>query len=293
MSGLAVGVVPFNSGPYIKPGALGAMAAELELLGYESMWTFEHVIVPHSYESRYPYSPTGKLAVSSQAAFVDPLIAIAWAAAATSTIRFGTGVNILSQVNPLYLAKQASSIDHLSGGRLMLGLGVGWLEEEFAALNVAFDDRGSRADEYIDAMTAAWTGETVNFKGQFLDWHDWQMLPTPAQRPRIPIIVGGTSKAAIRRVVARGDGWYVIHRDLDHFAQLIDALRIECDRQGRDPAELELTAYWNHHREGLDGARVYVEAGVTRVLVNLMALRMGDHLEAARRFAAEVLPQVP
>jgi probable F420-dependent oxidoreductase len=292
-SSLAVGVVPFNSGPFIAPGALGAMAAELESLGYESMWTFEHVIVPHTYESRYPYSPTGKLAVSSQAEFVDPLIAIAWAAAATTTIRFGTGVNILSQVNPLYLAKQASSIDHLSGGRLMLGLGVGWLEEEFDALNVPFGERGARADEYIDAMTAAWSGETVDFQGRFLNWHDWQMLPAPTQRPRVPIIVGGTSKPAIRRVVARGDGWYVIHRDLDHFAELMASLRAECERQGRDVDELELTAYWNHHREGLEGAKVYAEAGVKRILVNLMALRMGDHLDAARRFAADVLPHVP
>ncbi len=292
MGKLKVGVVPFNSGPFIEPGALGAMAAELEALGYESMWTFEHVIVPHSYESRYPYNPSGKLAVSSSAAFVDPLVAITWAAAATSTIRFGTGINILSQTNPLYLAKQASSIDHLSGGRLMLGLGVGWLEEEFKALGVPFDDRGPRADEYIDAMTAAWTGETVNHKGQFLDWHDWQMLPRPAQQPRIPIIVGGTSAPAIRRLVARGDGWYVIHRDLEHFGQLMDALRIECDRQGRDIAELEITAYWNYSREGLEGAQAYLDAGVARLLVNPMALRMGGHMDAARQFAAEVLPHV-
>lgn len=293
MSQLKVGVVPFNSGPFIEPGALGPMAAELEELGYESMWTFEHVIVPHSYDSRYPYNPSGKLAVSSKAAFVDPLVAIAFAAAATKRMRFGTGVNILSQTNPLYFAKWASSIDHLSGGRLILGLGVGWLEEEFKAIGVPFDDRGPRADEYIDAMTAAWTGENIDFRGQFVDWHGWQMLPTPAQKPRIPIIVGGTSKPAIRRVVAKGDGWYVIHKDIDHFHELMDALRVECDRQGRDPSTLELTAYWNHSREGLEGAQAYLEAGVTRLLVNLMALRMGDHMDAARQFAAEVLPQVP
>jgi probable F420-dependent oxidoreductase len=289
---LAVGIVPFNSGAFLEPGAMGPMAAELESLGYESMWTFEHVIVPHAYSSRYPYSPTGKLAVSSKAAFVDPLIAITWAAAATSSIRFGTGVNILTQTNPLYLAKQASSIDHLSGGRLMLGLGVGWLEEEFQALGVPFEDRGARADEYIDAMTAAWTGETVDHRGRFLNWRGWQMQPTPVQRPRVPVIVGGTSKPAIHRVVARGDGWYVIHRDLDHFTQLMADLRAECDRQGRDPAGLQITAYWNHHREGLEGAHRYAEAGVSRVLVNLAALRMGAPMEAARRFATDVLPHV-
>jgi probable F420-dependent oxidoreductase len=211
-------------------------------------------------------------------------------AACTTTLRLGTGVNILSQTNPLYLAKQASSIDHLSGGRLMLGLGVGWLREEFDALGVPFDDRGPRADEYIDAMTAAWSGEPVNYRGRFVDWHGFRMLPTPAQQPRIPIIVGGTSAVAIRRVVARGDGWYVIHRDLEHFRSLMAKLRTECDRQGRDVAELEITAYWNHHREGVDGAKEYADAGVDRLLVNVQALRMGKPVEAVRRFADEVLP---
>jgi probable F420-dependent oxidoreductase len=288
-----IGVVPVNTGHYLRPGQLGSFAELAEELGFESVWTFEHVIVPSEYASRYPYNPGGKLAVSGSDRFVDPLIALTWVAARTERLRLGTGVNILSQVNPLYLAKQASSIDHLSGGRLVLGLGVGWLKEEFDALGVPFDDRGARADEYIDAMTAAWTGEPVDFRGRFVDWHGWQMLPTPVQKPRIPIIVGGTSAPAIRRVVARGDGWYVIHKDLDHFRQLMDALRAECDRQGRNPSELEITAYWNHHREGLDGAKAYADAGVHRLLVNAQALRMGETFEAVRRFAAEVLPHVP
>jgi probable F420-dependent oxidoreductase len=217
---------------------------------------------------------------------------LTWIAACTERLRLGTGVNILSQVNPLCFAKWASSIDHLSNGRLMLGLGVGWLREEFDAIGVPFDDRGPRADEYIDAMTAAWTGEQVNFKGQFVDWHDFRMLPTPVQQPRVPIIVGGTSAPAIRRVVARGDGWYVIHRDLDHFKELMGKLHAECDRQGRDPKELEITAYWNYTREGLEGAAAYKEAGVQRLLVNTAALRMGKPLDAIERFAEEALSQL-
>ena len=179
-----VGIVPINSRNYIEDHRfLTTFAPLVEQLGFESMWTFEHVIIPDEYESRYPYNPQGKIAVSGSDQFVDSLIALAWVAACTERIRLGTGVNILSQTNPLYLAKQASSIDHLSGGRLMLGLGVGWLKEEFDALNVPFDDRGPRADEYIDAMTQVWTGETVNFKGQFLDWHGFSMRPTPPRSP--------------------------------------------------------------------------------------------------------------
>jgi probable F420-dependent oxidoreductase len=288
-----IGVVPVNTGHYLRPGQLGSFAELAEELGFESVWTFEHVIVPASYESRYPYNPSGKLAVSGSDRFVDPLVALAYVAARTERLRLGTGVNILSQVNPLYLAKQASSIDHLSGGRLILGLGVGWLKEEFDALGVPFDDRGPRADEYIDAMTAAWTGEPVDFRGHFVDWHGWQMLPTPVQTPRIPIIVGGTSGPAIRRVVARGDGWYVIHKDLDDFRRLMDRLKAECDRQGRDVGELEITAYWNHHREGIEGAKAYADAGVHRLLVNALALRLGETFDAVRTFAADVLPHVP
>ena len=152
-----------------------------------------------------------------------------------------------------------------------------------------FDDRGPRADEYIDAMTAAWSGELVDVDGQFVQWHNFRMLPTPVQQPRIPIIVGGTSKPAIRRVVAKGDGWYVIHRDLDHFSELMDRFRAECDRQGRDPADYEITAYWNHHREGIEGAQAYEAAGVHRLLINLQAIRMGPPLEAIERFGREVL----
>jgi probable F420-dependent oxidoreductase len=293
VSPMKVGVVPVNAAAFLGQGELVRLAQLFEDLGYESMWTFEHVIVPEEYESRYPYSPTGKLAMHGDSAFVDPLIALSFVAAATERIRLGTGVNILTQVNPLYLAKQASSIDHLSGGRLMLGLGVGWLKEEFHALGVPFERRGARADEYIDAMRQAWTGDTVEARGEFVDWFGFKMLPRPAQEPGVPIVIGGTTDAAIRRVVARGDGWYVIHKDLDDFRSNVARLRAECDRQGRDPAEIELTAYWNHHREGMEGLEVYAEHGVTRLLVNLAALRMGKTEEAARRFADEVLSQIP
>jgi probable F420-dependent oxidoreductase len=287
-----VGVVPVNAGPYLAPGFLGRFAKLAEDLGYESLWTFEHVIVPEHYDSVYPYNPSGKLAVAADGQFVDPLVALTWIAASTERLRLGTGVNILPQVSPLYFAKQASSIDYLSNGRLMLGLGVGWLKEEFDALGVPFERRGARADEYLDAMTAAWSGERVDFEGEFVRWQGWSMQPRPVQRPRIPIIVGGTSPAAIRRVVGRGDGWYVIHKDLDQFKQFMGQLRAECDRQGRDPAELEVTAYWNYSREGLEGAAAYEEAGVSRLLINTAALRMGKPEEAITRFAEEALARL-
>ncbi|MDG2114785.1 MAG: LLM class F420-dependent oxidoreductase [Actinomycetota bacterium] len=285
-----VGVTPINSATYLDPTYLRDFVQLIEGLGYESVWTFEHVIVPHEYESRYPYSPTGKLSVPADSGFTDPLVALTYVAAATERLRLGTGVNILTQTNALYLAKQASSLDHLSNGRFMLGVGVGWLEEEFYALGVPFDRRGARADEYIDAMRACWSGDDVSHTGDFLDWQGFKMLPTPAQQPSLPVFIGGTTDAAIRRVVARGDGWYVIHKDLDDFRGHIERLHAECDRQGRDPAELELTAYWNYHREGLAGLEVYRDHGVSRVLVNTAALKMGKPHDAVTQFATEALP---
>ena len=285
-----IGVVPINSASYLDPQDLRDFVQQLEGLGYESVWTFEHVIVPYEYKSRYPYSPTGKLAIPPDSGFTDPLIALTFVASATERLRLGTGVNIVTQANALYLAKQASSLDHLSNGRFMLGIGVGWLEEEFYALGVPFERRGARADEYIDAMRACWSGEDVSYTGDFLDWQGFKMLPRPAQQPGLPIVIGGTSDAAIRRVVARGDGWYVIHKDLDDFRGHIARLHAECERQGRDPAELELTAYWNYHREGLEGLSVYRDHGVSRVLINTAALRMGRPEEAVAQFAEEVLP---
>ena len=289
---MKIGIVPVNAGGFLGSGELVRLARLFEELGYESMWTFEHVIVPEAYESRYPYSSSGKLAMGADSAFVDPLIALSFVAAATERIRLGTGINILTQANPLYLAKQASSIDHLSGGRLMLGVGVGWLREEFEALGVPFERRGARGDDYIDAMRAAWTGEPVAHRSDFVDWHGFRMLPTPAQSPSLPIVIGGTTDAAIRRVVARGDGWYVIHADLDEFRSHMARLHAECERQGRDPDTIELTAYWNHHREGMEGLEVYREQGVSRLLVNLAALRMGGPEDAATAFAETVLAAI-
>lgn len=295
---LSIGIVPVNSGAYMSQNYLTEFGQLAEDLGYESLWTFEHVIIPEEYTSKYPYNPKGKLAISGQENFVDPLVAISFLAAVTKKIRFGTGVNILSQSNPLYLAKQVSSIDYLSNGRLRFGVGVGWLEEEFNALGVKFENRGVRADEYIDSMRSVWTGELTNIDGEFVKWNGFRMRPTPKQvnsktkQTTVPIIIGGTSRAAIKRAVIRGDGWYVIHRDLAHFRELMADLQQECASIGRDIKELEITAYWNYGREGLDGARAYEEAGVHRLLINTAALRMGDPKTAAESFAEEVLSKL-
>jgi probable F420-dependent oxidoreductase len=278
--------------------AVAAVARHAEEVGVDSLWFPEHVVFVQGAVSPYPYTVDGSMNFGRRPGVYDPLIALTVAATATERIRLGTGVLILPEHEPVALAQRVVALDHASAGRFDLGIGTGWLREEFEALGVPFEHRGARSDEYLDAMRAAWTGEAVEFKGRFVDWHGWSMQPPPVQRrvvdgqPAVPVVVGGTSPAALRRVVARGDGWYVIHKDLEQFAELMQAFRAECDRQGRDPATIEVTAYWNHHREGLEGAGVYEAAGVSRLLVNPDALRMGQPDEAVRRFADEVLSQL-
>ena len=283
------GIVPINLREFTDPAMVIPFVQKAEALGYESVWTAEHVIIPKQYDSVYPYNPDGKLPFKPDAPIIDPLVALTFIAAATTTLRLGTGVNILPQMSPLYLAKWASSIDHLSQGRLMLGLGIGWLREEFAAIGVPFARRGKRANEYLEALKAVWTGEEVDFRGEFVNWQGFTMRPTPAQAGGVPLVIGGITAPAIRRTVTYGDGWYVIGKDLDDYRAHMQALAEECDRQGRDKQELEITAYWNYYGEGLDSLTVYEDLGVHRLLVNMHALRAGDVTTALERFADEVV----
>jgi probable F420-dependent oxidoreductase len=287
------GVVPINLREFTDPDVLIPFVQRAEALGYESVWTAEHVIIPKTYTSVYPYNPSGKLPFPPDAAIIDPLITLTFIAAATERLRLGTGVNILPQANPLYLAKWASSIDHLSKGRLLLGVGVGWLQEEFAALGVPFAHRGKRSDEYLRALKAIWTGEEVNFQGEFVQWRGFMMRPRPAQPGGVPLVIGGVSPAAIRRTVRYGDGWYVIGKDLDEYRTHLRAFSDECTRQGRNPRDLEITAYWNYRREGKESLAVYEELGVQRLLINVHALREHDVTTALERFANEVIMRHP
>ena len=283
------GIVPINLREFTDPGVVLPFVQRAEALGYESVWTAEHVVIPASYASVYPYNPDGKLPFKPDAPIIDPLVALTFIAAATTRLRLGTGVNILPQASPLYLAKWASSIDHLSRGRLMLGVGVGWLREEFEAIGVPFARRGRRADEYLKALKAVWTGEDVEYRGEFVDWRGFSMHPTPAQPGGVPLVIGGVTPPAIRRTVKYGDGWYVIGKDPDEYRAHVRALHEECARQGRDPAEIELTAYWNYRAEGPDSLAVYRDLGIHRLLVNMHALRAGDVTTAMDRFADEIV----
>jgi probable F420-dependent oxidoreductase len=235
------GLAYANTIPFTDPAPATDLVVAAEEVGFESVWTVEHVIWPHEYDSVYPYHPSGKMPGTPEVPIPDPLIWLTWVAAGTSRIRLGTGVMILPLRNPLVLAKELATLDHLSGGRMELGIGAGWLEEEFDAVGVPFAGRGRRVDEMIDAMRALWRDGSASFSGERFAFDDVALNPKPAGR-RIPIVVGGQSNAAIRRAVARGDGFYPGPDSIDELDRILSELRAACLEAGRDPADIEISA---------------------------------------------------
>jgi probable F420-dependent oxidoreductase len=226
-------------GRYSNGPAAVELAQAAEAAGFDSLWTVEHVVVPAAYQSRYPYSPTGKMGSGLEDFPIpDPLIWLAYVASATRTIKLGTAILILPQRNPVVTAKALATLDHLAGGRrVLLGIGVGWLAEEFAALGVPFEDRGARTDEYVAAMRALWSQERASFKGRYVSFDDVFCRPLPADR-RIPVIVGGDTKAAARRAGRLGDGYFPARGAP---AELLAEMRRAAGEAGRDPAAIEVT----------------------------------------------------
>lgn len=283
------GIAFANIGPLARPDAAAAFAQAAERAGFESLWTVEHVVVPVGYQSAYPYDPSGRMPGGEDAPIPDPLIWLTWVAAATTTLRLGTGVLILPQRNPLVLAKEAATLDRLSGGRLLLGIGIGWLAEEFAALGVPFARRGARADEYIAALRALWGEEAASFAGEFVRFERCLSRPRPAQ-PAIPVHVGGHSDAAARRAGRLGDGFFPARGDHAELRRLFALARDTARAHGRDPDALELTSGGNGAIGGgaLDEVRALADLGVHRVIVPSF-LFWQDPADALARYGDEVI----
>lgn len=287
---MKIGLIPVNVGVPDAQAMIG-MAQLAEGVGFESLWTFEHAIVPNDYESKYPYSPTGKMGATPETNFVDPLIALTAIAARTKTIRLGTGVNILSQANPLYVAKQAASLDFVSGGRFELGVGIGWLREEFVAAGTPFERRGARFDDYIQAMRKIWSGETVEHRSEFLDWSGFKSYPVPVQKP-LPVVIGGTKGKAFARVAKYGNGWFAPTGSPDQLAPLMGELDAACRAAGRERSEIEVTAMWFPNPADLGDVDRYRDMGVARLVVPVPALGKGNPVDNLKAFGENVIAKV-
>jgi probable F420-dependent oxidoreductase len=223
-----------------QPEPLTHLARTAESAGFESLWTVEHVLVPKGYESAYPYSSSGKMPGPENAPIPDPLLWLAYAAAVTERIKLGTGILILPQRHPAYVAKEIATLDQLSGGRALFGVGIGWLREEFEALGIPFEERAPRTEESVRAIRSLWRGAEP-FEGRFYRWGPVESNPKPVQPGGPPVLVGGHVEGAARRAARIGDGFFPGRTDPELLKRLQAALRDECGKLGRDPAEIELT----------------------------------------------------
>ena len=284
---MKIGIVPINVGGPRTAERMIEVAQYAEAAGIESVWTFEHVIVPVEYESKYPYDRSGKMPIAPEGWFIDPLIALSHVAAATKAIRLGTGVNIFPQTNPLLFAKQAASLDVLSGGRLTLGLGIGWLAEEFAAMGTPFARRGARFDDYLAAVKKVWTGEVVEHEGEFLSWRGFKSHPTPAQKPHPPILMGGTTTKTLQRVVNAAQGWYAPSDSYGLLKAKLDELRKLAAAAGRSFDSLDITTSWRIGARP-DALPQLEELGINRVVVLLGATGEADPRKAIDLIASRV-----
>ncbi len=280
-----------NTIPFSEPEPARQLAIAAEAAGFESLWTVEHVIWPEAYESRYPYHPSGKMPGQPVIPIPDPLIWLTWVGSATTKIRLGTGILLLPERNPVVLAKTLGTLDHLTGGRMELGIGVGWLREEFEALGVPWERRGARTDEYVAAMRALWREDGASFDGEFASFHEVTSNPKPVAG-HIPITVGGHSKAAARRAVRLGAGYYPGPGTIEGLRDTIRDLHEAAEEAGRAPSDFEISAghpggIWSEPERRIEELR---ELGVSRVMVPVFALAQPDPATAIERFAAEVMP---
>jgi probable F420-dependent oxidoreductase len=258
------GIAYANAGPFAFPDSLAHLARTAEEVGIESIWTIEHVVIPVGYKSQYPYDPSGRIPAPENLPMPDPLLPLAFAAAVTKKLRLATGILILPQRHPIYVAKEVATLDVLSGGRAILGIGIGWLREEFEALGIPFEERAARTREAVGAIRSLWRESPEPFEGRFFRWPALESNPKPVQRPGVPIVIGGHTDSAARRAARYADGFFPGVYEPAKLRAVLDVMRAECERVGRKPAEIEITAAGPQLDR--DGIRRLEDLGISRVV---------------------------
>ncbi|HUI26517.1 MAG TPA: LLM class F420-dependent oxidoreductase [Candidatus Kryptonia bacterium] len=257
-----------GTGSTARPEALKQVAQKAEALGFESIWVPEHLVVPVDMKTPYPYSEDGKFPGGPTAALHDPLLALAFVAGCTERIKLGTGVFVLPLRNPLAVAKAVASLDVLSSGRFLFGIGIGWLEEEFDAVGMPFKDRAARTREFVRMMKVLWSEETPRFAGRFVSFGKLGFNPKPAQKPYPPLIFGGETRVALKRAAEIGDGWYGTRFTPEGIAPMIAQLKEFATAAGRDFSRFEITCGIGGHLPfNRDTVCRFADVGVHRLMV--------------------------
>ena len=261
---MKVGYFAVGIGPTVNPQLVRVIATTAERLGFSTIWAPEHVVLLEEYASKYPYS-SGKFPAPPDTPIADPFTTLAYAAACTSTIRLGTGICLVPEHNPLVLAKTVATVDRLSGGRFIFGVGVGWLAEEFQALGISFDRRAQRTREYIEVMRKLWTQRSSSHQGEFVNFTSIMSYPKPVSEKGVPIWFGCESGPALRRVAEYGDGWLgfnlLPHQAAEKVKRIEELLRVNGRR--RSDVHLAVSPYTNPIRA--DDLKRYRDAGVDEI----------------------------
>jgi probable F420-dependent oxidoreductase len=265
-----------TASPFTTPELLALIGSEAEERGIGTIWVGEHVVLFEEYASSYPYADDGRIPAPSGTGLLEPLTTLSFLAAHTTTVRLGTAMVLLPQRNPVYTAKEVSTLDWLSNGRVDFGIGVGWLEEEFNAVNVPWPQRGKRTDEYLEVLNTLWCDQTSAYDGEFYSLNACQMFPKPVQQPHPPIHIGGESDAALARVARAGQGWHTFNRSPEELAEPLGTLDGLLAKQGRSRDDVTVTACPYFKPLDADITERYAGAGVDAVAALFLAFGADD-----------------
>jgi probable F420-dependent oxidoreductase len=292
---MEIGIHVPQVGPFAARDSVAAFARAADDAGYDGLWVYDHVVLQKEQQSKYPYSPDGSLGFPPTLDFLEPLTLCAWLAGITKRARIGTSVLVLPMRQPVLHAKIMATIDHLSGGRFILGAGVGWWKQEFEVLGVPWERRGKRMDECLQLVRALWTEEFVNFKGEFYECIDWACNPKPVKPEGIPIWLGGESLKQVERVGKYADGWLATPKAFPTIDKDFEVAREAAAKAGRDPSKLQIAIEGvaalspDTFEQTAQGLGKLKERGVSHAIVGVHPRHMGNALPVLEEFAAKHL----
>ena len=275
---MKIGVFATFMSPLATPQFIGDFGRRAEAAGLDSIWMGEHVVLFDKTEFPYPGSRDGKLPVPDGSGMLDTVATFGFLAAATQRVRLGTGIALISQRNPIYTAKEFTTLDWLSGGRIDFGIGVGWCKEEVLASGYTWEDRGARSDEFLELVTRLWTQPLARYDGRHFRVAECRLDPKPVQKPHVPIIVGGHSDAALKRAATYGAGWYGFAIRPEQTADVLPRLDRALRDRGRSRADFEVVLT-PPYRVSADEIRAFADLGVDRV-VPLLGAQTSDAVAA-------------